>query len=72
MASTSLYAARSIGEVRKVAAWVEQLLEMDDPSLTTAELQSIALRWHQRSPEAPEAILERVENLLVQELFSGE
>jgi hypothetical protein len=66
--SPSLYAARSIAEVRKVASWVDQLMEMDESMLSDWQLDLIARKWHRRSPEAPEMILERMEASLITEL----
>lgn len=54
----------------KVAAWVDQLMQMDDCELSAAELKSIRQRWKQGAPEAPEMILDHIEESLLRE-FKG-
>jgi hypothetical protein len=61
---------RSLSEAMKVAAWVDQLMLMDECELSAAQLKSIRQRWKQGSPEAPEMILDQVEESLLLE-FNG-
>jgi hypothetical protein len=52
----------------KVAAWVDDLMEMDDCELSPEALRAIREKWHQGSPEAPEMILDELEAHILQEL----
>ena len=67
MSASCPRALESIDEAMKIAAWVDQLMHMGDCELSPAELKSIRHRWWHGAPEAPEMILDQVEDQLLQE-----